>query len=53
MNVGELVWWWQTGWLAWARDHGIDVDKELVTTGVNPDKAAFRARFGQGKKIGA
>ena len=50
MNVAELVWWWQTGWAAWAHDHGVSLgtSDSGVVGGDKPDKAAFKARYGAG-----
>ena len=50
MNVAQVVWWWETGWMTWAREHGVHVDEDR-DIGPTPDKAAFRFRYGGGKVI--
>ena len=50
MDVAELVWWWQTGWTAWAKEHGIHTEPEGPEE-TGPDRAALRARYGAGGRI--
>lgn len=45
MDVKELVWWWDQGWRAWARQNGIDLDAEPEGAITTPDREAFRRAY--------